>query len=187
MFRRLVVCRQSNFQSIDKVSPVKNSKNLKSVNHDDIPIKSSRSNYANTSFEISLESEDIPLKKIPYIEPIASDSKTNLKKYVSRAFVKPKQCLPMIFDEQPPPYYDPQALFEVNQYTDQYHYDKVQNFDMNQGVSCYNKEYSFKASQLTERMSKSDFDLCEPNYSLSKAHISNATFTINSGSTFTIR
>lgn len=176
-----------NVQSIKKASVSKNPKIP--LNHDDIPIRSSRSNYANTSFEISLSPEvsegQYPsnFNDIPYIEPIASNSKTNLNKYVHRSFAKPKQCLPMIFDEQPPPFYDPQAIFENSNSHSKVRKD-IPFPEMN---GTYEEHHCFSAPYMTEKMSNSDFDLYDSDYSLSKTHISSATFTINSGSTYTLR
>lgn len=165
---RKIVCHQTNIQSIEK-GPI--SRNVK---QDDVPIKSLRSNYANTSFEISL-SEDASKKRkcpptktqtIPYIEPIDSTSKTNFNKFVPRAFAKTKkQTLP--FDDQPPPFYDRDEMYEKNDR----HETRV-NFPLD---GSYGEQYF-------DVRSKSDSD-----YSLCTSHISSATYTIDSGSTYTLR
>lgn len=166
---RKIVCHQTNVQSIEKGPSSRN------VKHDDVPIKSLRSNYANTSFEISLsegaaskprKSPPSNTQTIPYIEPIESTSKTNLNKFVPRAFAKKKQQT-MTFDDQPPPFYDPDEMYEKNDR----HETRV-NFPLDQSYG----------GQYFDVRSKSDSD-----YSLCTSHISSATYTIDSGSTYTLR
>lgn len=78
----------------------------------------------------------------------------------------------MTFDDHPPPFYDPLAMFNDNNY----HMSKS-NFPLN---GNYEEQY-FSVH------TKSDFDLCDSDYSISKSHISSATYTIDSGSTYTLR
>lgn len=101
--------------------------------------------------------DDVP--PIPYIEPIPSTSRTNLNKYIPKAFAKTKTH---IFNDEPPPFYDPAAIYE-NSFQDKPRMDLPSN-------EKYEEQYF-------------NMDFLDSEYSI----ISSGTYTIDSGSTYTLR